>query len=104
MHVSLMLPDGANIAMEESGNVVDDASIGKNFDDPLLLDVPQILFLALCNDLILMLGIQHFRIFYGPVNASCIISLSTRIVQSFDKMKTTPLIPKAAGKSVHKYS
>ena len=58
MHVSLILPDGANIAMEESGNVVDDASIGKNFDDPLLLDVPQILFLALCNDLILLLGIQ----------------------------------------------
>ena len=58
MHVSLMLPDGANIAMEESGNVVDDASIGKNFDDPLLLDVPQILFLALCNDLILVLGVQ----------------------------------------------
>ena len=58
MHVSLILPDGANIAMEESGNVVDDASIGKNFDDPLLLDVPQILFLALFNDFILVLGIQ----------------------------------------------
>ena len=58
MHVSLILPDGANIAMEESGNVVDDASIGKNFDDPLLLDVPKILLLAHCNDLILVLGIQ----------------------------------------------